>query len=234
MNNEYRLINGFRVFGFETSDALIKYVKKSPSILIAANGEKIYSKNTDLKNISLNNVGYADGIGAVYAIRKKGLKKAVRIPGSELWLRLISSLHTDNTFYLIGSTTEVVEEVVKRLQVQFPKIKIVGFRNGYLSSEEEIKNLEHDIQQLKPNVIFVAQGSPRQELLMQRFQNSHKAIYMGLGGSFDVYTGFTKRAPKIFRNYGFEWLYRFLSQPSRIKRYKVLLPFAINVIRGKY
>ena len=234
MSIEYKLINGFRVFGFQTQDELIAYVKKSPSILIAANGEKIYSKNTEIKNISLKNIGYADGIGAVYAIRKKGLKKAVRIPGSELWLRLISQLHTDNTFYLIGSTTEVVTEVVKRLQVQFPKINIVGYRNGYLRSEEEVENLELDIQHLKPDVVFVAQGSPRQEVLMQRIQNSHKAIYMGLGGSFDVYTGFTKRAPKIFRNYGLEWLYRLLSQPSRIKRYKVLLPFAINVIRGKY
>jgi len=234
MNYETRLINGFRVFGFETSESLIEYIKKSPSILIAANGEKIYSQNTELKNISLTNVGYADGIGAVVALRKKGLKGAVRIPGSELWLKLISTLHYDHSFYLIGSTTEVINEVVKLLRLQFPKIKILGYRNGYLSNDEDEMLLEDEIQKMKPDVILVAQGSPRQELLMQRLQRSHEAIYMGLGGSFDVYTGATKRAPKIFRDFGLEWFYRLLSQPSRLRRYKVLLPFAVNVIRGKY
>ena len=94
--------------------------------------------------------------------------------------------------------------------------------------------LEKDILDKKPTVVFVAQGSPRQERLMRKLQASHQAIYMGLGGSFDVFTGNVKRAPRLFRENGLEWLYRLLSQPSRIKRQKVLLPFFINLHLGKY
>ena len=73
-----------------------------------------------------------------------------------------------------------------------------------------------------------------QEKLMSEMMKIHKCIYMGLGGSFDVYTGKVRRAPKFFRNFGFEWLYRLISQPSRIKRQIVLIPFLINLITNKY
>ena len=233
MNNIFATINGFRVFGFQSRKELINHLRINPSILIAINAEKIYSGNSELKEISKNGLGYPDGIGAVLALKKKGLKDAIRIPGSELWLDIVAELSPQNSFYFIGSTQEVIEEVVNKLQKTFQGIDIVGYRNGYLK-EEEIEILEEDIKRTKPDVVFVAQGSPRQERLMKRLESSHKAIYMGLGGSFDVFTGNVKRAPRLFRNNGLEWLYRLLSQPSRIKRQKVLLPFLINLQLRKY
>lgn len=226
-------INGFKVYGFDSRKKLISHIKTNPSILIAINAEKIYAGNDELKLISQNGVGYPDGIGAVKALKAKGAKRAVRIPGSELWLDIISTLNKDDSIYLIGSTDEVIEATVDKLTSTYPGLKIAGFRNGFLN-ENEIVNLEKDIVDNKPTVVFVAQGSPRQERLMQRLQLSHQAIYMGLGGSFDVFTGNVKRAPRLFRENGLEWLYRLLSQPSRIKRQKVLLPFFINLHVGKY
>ena len=66
-------------------------------------------------------------------------------------------------------------------------------------------------------MVFVAMGSPKQEQLMERIQKEHEAVYQGLGGSFDVYTGYVKRAPKWWVNNNMEWTYRLLSQPFKNK-----------------
>lgn len=226
-------INGFKVYGFDTKEKLINHIKGNKSILIAINAEKIYHGNKDLKEISQFGIGYPDGIGAVIALRKKGNRKAIRIPGSELWLDLISTLDKEDSVYLVGGTDMVLLATVKKLREMYPNLNIVGHRNGFLN-ENDILTLEKDIIKEKPTVVFVAQGSPRQERLMQRLQLSHQAIYMGLGGSFDVFTGNADRAPRLFRDNGLEWLFRLFSQPSRIKRQKVLLPFIINLHLGKY
>ena len=233
MYNLVHSINGFKVYGFDSRKKLISHIKSNPSILLAINAEKIYAGNDELKLISQNGVGYPDGIGAVKALKTKGAKNAIRIPGSELWLEIISTLNNEDSVYLIGATNEVIEATVDKLIQNYPRLEIAGYRNGFLD-ESDIVALEKDILVKKPTVVFVAQGSPRQERLMQRLQLSHQAVYMGLGGSFDVFVGNVKRAPRLFRENGLEWLFRLLSQPSRIKRQKVLLPFLINLYLGKY
>jgi len=233
MSDRFQNINGFKVYGFDSKTSLIAYIKENPSILIAINAEKIYAGNVELKYISQNGVGYPDGIGAVKALKSKGFRHSVRIPGSELWLDIISTLKKADSVYLVGATDEVIETTVIKLKKTYPSLNIVGFRNGFLN-ESDIALLEKDILEKKPTIVFVAQGSPRQERLMQRLQQSHKSVYMGLGGSFDVFTDKVKRAPRIFRENGFEWLFRLLSQPKRIKRQWVYLPFLINLYRNKY
>ena len=81
------------------------------------------------------------------------------------------------------------------------------------NDEEE---LIEDLLLKKPDIVFVAMGSPKQEYLMEKLYNNHKALYQGLGGSFDLYINKTRRAPKIFLNTGLEGFYRFLTQPLRI------------------
>ena len=100
-------VNGFKVFGFDSRKELISYIKQNPGILLAVNAEKIFSGVEELRLISQNGVGYTDGIGAVMALRKKGAKNAIRIPGSELWLDIISSLKDEDSIYLIGSSDEL-------------------------------------------------------------------------------------------------------------------------------
>jgi len=87
------------------------------------------------------------------------------------------------------------------------------------------KALIKDISNRKPDVIFVAMGSPKQELLMEDMQKQHPALYQGLGGSFDVYTGNVDRAPTWWVSKNLEWAYRLLKQPSRIKRQIHLVRF---------
>ena len=180
-----------------------------------------------------NNIGYTDGIGAVWALRNHGFKKATKIPGCELWLEIIKKFYKEKTFYLIGSKSEVIGKTVKKLKQEYSGIKILNYRNGYIKSEEEKFHLINDIQTKKPDIVFVAAGSPYQELLMNEMLSHHQALYMGLGGSFDVFTGFVKRAPDFWLRYHLEWLYRLLYQPSRFKRQIHLVRFVYLNLLGR-
>ena len=90
-----------------------------------------------------------------------------------------------------------------------------------------------DIAEKQQDVVFVAMGSPKQELLMEEMLERHSAIYQGLGGSFDVYTGNVKRAPKWWVDHNLEFAYRLVKQPSRIKRQIHLVRFLLLVKLGK-
>lgn len=89
------------------------------------------------------------------------------------------------------------------------------------------------ITEKRPDVVFVAMGSPKQELLMEEIQHRHKAIFQGLGGSFDVYTGHVERAPKWWVNHNLEFAYRLLKEPKRIKRQIHLIKYAWWLITKK-
>ena len=94
-------------------------------------------------------------------------------------------------------------------------------------------HLIKDITEKRPDVVFVAMGSPKQELLMEEIQHRHKAIFQGLGGSFDVYTGHVERAPKWWVNHNLEFAYRLLKEPKRIKRQIHLIKYAWWLITKK-
>ena len=136
MSNLEHNINGFKVYGFDSRDKLISYIKSSPSILIAINAEKIYAGNDELRLIFKKGVGYPDGIGAVKALKRKGARNAIRIPGSELWLDIISSLTMEDSVYLIGATDEVISATVDKLNRNYPSINIAGYRNGFLDEND--------------------------------------------------------------------------------------------------
>jgi UDP-N-acetyl-D-mannosaminouronate:lipid I N-acetyl-D-mannosaminouronosyltransferase len=226
-------LNGIKTYPFPSVHELITFAAEQKGILVAVNAEKIMNGNGSIHGIINDNIGYPDGIGAVWALRKKGYQNAVKLPGCELWLHIVQRYYQEKSFYLVGSHPDVINMTVNRLQEEFPGIEIVGYRDGYLGSNEEKRALIYDISVKKPDIVFVAMGSPKQELLMAEISEAHKAIYQGLGGSFDIYVGNIKRAPTIFQKCGLEWLYRLLLQPTRIKRQFMLLKFLIFFIRNK-
>ena len=143
-----------------------------------------------------------------------------------MWLKIISRFAGINSFYLVGVKQEVIEETVAKLRREFPDINIVAYRNGYIKSPQERAELIADIEAQRPDVVFVAMGSPKQELLMKDMQARHNAIYQGLGGSFDVYTGHVLRAPRWWIEHNLEFAYRLIKEPKRIRRQVHLLKFA--------
>lgn len=225
MHQQIVLKNGIRLYNFLSSDELLNFAENEKKILVAVNAEKIINATELTKNIINHNIGYCDGTGAVMALRKKGIN-AVKIPGCELWLKIVEKfVPIGKSFYLIGSQQNVIEEVVKKLKQEFSNINIVNYRNGYIKTPEEKKALLYDIAEKKPDIVLVAMGSPKQELLMEEMLSIHPAIYQGLGGSFDVYTGHAERAPKWWLDHNLEFAYRLIKQPSRIKRQIFLVKF---------
>lgn len=234
MNDNRIQLNGIKVHPFPSDSSLLEYVEEHKGILVAINAEKILHANEQIQDIVNRNIGYCDGIGAVMAVRQHGAVDAVKIAGCELWLKIITTLYQkEKTFYLVGSKQPVIEKTISRLKEDFPGIQITGYRNGYIQTETEQEELIEDIKTKQPDVIFVAMGSPKQELLMEKMYQAHPAIYQGLGGSLDVYTGNVKRAPEWWIKHNLEFAYRLLKQPSRIKRQIHLIKFLILVKTGK-
>lgn len=227
-------LNGVKVHPFKSFDELLNYVTGRKGILVAINAEKILHATDQTRDIINRNIGYCDGIGAVMALKKRGYDSVVKLPGCELWLKIIEALYKEGkSFYLVGSKPNVIETTVNKLKEDYSGINIVNYRDGYIKSPEEKKALIDDIEATKPDVVFVAMGSPKQELLMEEMFQYHPAIYQGLGGSFDVYTGNVERAPAWWVNHNLEWAYRLIKQPSRIKRQIHLVRFWILVKLGR-
>lgn len=224
---------GVEVFPFASVEVLMDYVDKHPGILVAVNAEKILHATDETKNIINSGIGYCDGIGAVYATRRKGYSEVQKIAGCELWLHIVARYYKTKTFYLVGAKPKVIQEVTEKLNKEYEGIRIVGFRDGYIRTDEERKQLIEDVVTKKPDVVFVAMGSPKQELLMQEMQARHRAIYQGLGGSFDVYTGHVERAPQWWVNHNLEFAYRLVRQPKRILRQIHLVRFAWRVLTNQ-
>ncbi|MGA9046993.1 WecB/TagA/CpsF family glycosyltransferase [Sulfuricurvum sp.] len=229
MNNS--IVNHYKIHAFDDRVEFLDRIRDKRKILVAMNAEKILKNDERLREIVNHNIGYPDGIGAVMALRKKGLD-SVKIPGAEFWLDIIGRFQNEKSFYLIGSTEDVIENTVAKLRVQFPDINIIGYRNGFIDETDKAA-LKQTLTETKPDVVFVAQGSPRQEFLMDELFRVYPALYMGLGGSFDIYGGYKKRAPKLFLDLHLEWLYRLLKEPTRVGRQMVLVKFLFLLIGGK-
>ncbi len=227
-------LNGMKVFPFNSASELLEYVNCHKGILVAVNAEKVTKATDETRAIVNNNIGYADGAGVVVAIHKLGKQQAVRIAGCDLWLNIVQGSYREKTFYLIGSKQDVIEDTVKQLKSQYDGITIVGYRNGYINNDKERNALIQDVASKRPDVVFVAMGSPKQEILMTDMMKVHPAIYQGLGGSFDVYTGRVKRAPLWWQKHNIEFLYRFLKQPQRYRREYYRLKFLAWMLMGKF
>jgi len=175
-----------------------------------------------------------DGAGAVWALRLDG-HVCYRVPGIELADKaLASAARLGQPVALIGGRKEVLDKLLETLPSRHPGINIVASHDGFIDAAEEA-NIVEEIADKQPKLVLVAMGVPRQEFFIDRYQSkfSH-AVVVGVGGSFDVWSGFTKRAPAFFRKLHLEWFYRLASEPWRAKRILSALPsFAIQVVMAR-
>lgn len=213
-----------------TRKELLKIAVQEQKILVSLNANILMKVDARFNEIVNNNIGYADGIGAVWAVKRFYPKANIeKIPGVEFWLDILENMN-NKKLYLIGGTQQVIEKVVQKCGLDFPDVKLVGFRNGFIKSDEERRELYNDIVFSKPDIVVIAMGQPIQEYLAQDLFALHRALYLCVGGSFDVYVGIKRRAPKLMINIGLEWLYRLIKEPKRLKRNLVCIPFIIKVI----
>ena len=231
-------IHDFDIDCFKSLDHAVKHIITNcldqANIAVAINPEKILSAilNQDTyAALDLANIRYLDGIGTVKLAEKKLKQKLSRIPGCELWQSLmIEAGHSNIPVFILGANNEIVEQTVSKLKKEY-NVEVVGYHDGYFSNDDEmIKTIINS----KPKILSVALGSPRQEIFMKKCKESGADFFMmGVGGTYNVFTGNVKRAPESWCRLNLEWLYRLLSEPTRIKRQLKLLKFVELAYRGK-
>ena len=225
-------------------DAALEYVamsvevRTSPGFVLAVNPEKIYALRADdeLKNFfSKASMLLPDGIGVVKALKHLYHVNVSRVPGADLMQKICEEApRRGYKIFLLGSTEEVNKDTVEVLRKTCPGINIVGRHNGFITNSEKDALVE-EINASGANILFVAMGSPMQELWMQvnHSRLTTVKICQGVGGTFDVITGRVKRAPLGWQRCNLEWLYRLLHQPTRAKRQLNLLRFIFEVAAQK-
>ncbi len=175
-----------------------------------------------------------DGTGVVWAAARTETPVAERVAGFDL-LHEIMRAGEDYHWkvYLLGSTPEVIQATAERLHLQYPGIEISGFRDGYFKSDQDAEVIA-DIRKAAPDILFVARAADTQEPWIARYKEQLGVpLMMGVGGSFDVISGKSKRAPKLFQKLRAEWLYRLLKEPTRAGRMLALPKFVLKVVRDK-
>ena len=226
-------IRGLQLIGWRDMQHALDYLFTGRDVkqgtLVAINAEKVLTAedNPEVRSlISDAEFKYADGISVVRSIRKKYPQANVsRVAGADLWEALMARAGKEGTpVFLIGGKAEVLAQTAEQLRARW-SVNIVGSQDGYFTPQSR-EALFAQVHQSGAKIVTVAMGSPKQEILMRDCRRVHPdALYMGVGGTYDVFTGHVKRAPRLWQNLGLEWLYRLLSQPSRISRQLRLLRY---------
>lgn len=175
-----------------------------------------------------------DGSGVIWAAQRSGNAFPEKVSGVDIVDRVCAlSADRGTRIFLLGSEPGIAELAAEKLCLKHPGCNIVGTRHGYFPAESD-EVVAREIGETKPDVLFIAMGMPRQELFYLSTQSLTGAkVGIGVGGSLDVYSGKTKRAPKLFQSLRLEWLWRIALNPSKISKVKLLPKFALMVLREK-
>jgi N-acetylglucosaminyldiphosphoundecaprenol N-acetyl-beta-D-mannosaminyltransferase len=167
-----------------------------------------------------------DGAGVVIYLRMRG-RKQQRCPGIELAESLLKELGPFGKSYPIvfyGGKPGIAEEAAQKWRQKIPEISITT-NHGYLSTTEA-ETWQETLRSIQPKLIFVGLGVPRQEFWIRENQYlCPDGIWIGVGGSFDIWSGIKTRAPAWFCDRNLEWLYRLYQEPWRWKRMTALPKF---------
>ena len=182
-----------------------------------------------ISNCDIINV---DGMPIVWASKILGNPLPCRVAGVDLFQNLIG-VCADKGYkpFFFGAREEVVTKVVNGFKAKYPKLEIAGYRNGYYLQDEE-QSIAEQIQDSKADMLFVGFSSPMKEKFLDKWMPTMKVPFcMGVGGSFDIVAGRTKRAPLWMQQSGLEWFYRIVQEPRRMwKRYAKTNPMFIWMV----
>ncbi|MGN1407217.1 WecB/TagA/CpsF family glycosyltransferase [Lactobacillus sp.] len=230
---------GFDKYSLSEFEAkfLDRLKKRQSTFIVTANPEIVMTAKDDpsYRDIINNVADYvtADGIGIVKAARMLGKRLPERVTGYDLFTWFLDTANKDKLrVYLIGAKPEVIQAVEKKVQTDYPGIQLVGCEDGYF--KDSLETVASRIKAAQPDLVFAALGFPKQERLLAILREEElPATMMGVGGSFDVFSGMAKRAPKAFQDAHLEWFYRLLKEPTRIGRMMVLPKFVVEVKKSK-
>ncbi|EHO54629.1 WecB/TagA/CpsF family glycosyltransferase [Lentilactobacillus kisonensis] len=174
----------------------------------------------------------ADGIGIVIGAKLLETPVEERITGYDLFESLLKwGDQQHKSAYFVGAKPQVIQKLQEIVRNRYPHLTIAGTHDGYFDDDNQIVN---DIRRTSPDMVFVATGYPKQEAFIKKNRDASNALWMGIGGSFDVITGTVKRAPITWQKIHLEWLYRVVKEPARIGRLLVLPKYLLKIIKQRY
>lgn len=249
------MINTTKLLGVtitnESEDKILEHVLKLVKIgkkftIVTPNPEiLVYAdKHEKYKNI-LNNAQIAlpDGVGVVLAGKLVGKPFKSRVTGVD-FIQNLCKITGENPISMgfLGGRGKVAERAVECLRKKYPWIKVAfvgqewseaGFDlPSTISAHPRPSRSSHSFPTI--DILFVAYGFPKQEeWIAEHLENLPVTAAMGVGGSFDYLSGEVVRAPGFVRAWGFEWLFRLIRQPWRLKRQLALLEFIWLVIKER-
>ncbi|MFC4402956.1 WecB/TagA/CpsF family glycosyltransferase [Gracilibacillus xinjiangensis] len=209
---------------------------KQKTFVITANPEIVMKAQEDSsfkQYIDKATYVTADGIGIVIGAKLLNDPLPERVTGYDTMIQLLEKANEHHySVYLLGAQKETLEKTKANIAKDYPNVSIVGSHDGFFDWDDN--HIAEEINELKPDMTFVALGVPRQEKwIAENIDRFTHGIFMGIGGSFDVIAGTVKRAPAIWQKLNLEWLYRLLKQPSRWKRMLALPHFGLKVLALK-
>ncbi|BAZ02163.1 WecB/TagA/CpsF family glycosyl transferase [Tolypothrix tenuis PCC 7101] len=169
-----------------------------------------------------------DGMPLVWMMRRMGASSQDRVAGMDILQGLCKLAQRQNvSVFFLGSQTEILARMRQRLEQEFPNLKIAAMEALPFRplTETEDADLIKKINKSGAGLVFVSLGCPKQENWMAQHKGKIQAVMIGVGGVFPVYAGIHKRAPRLIRELGFEWLYRWIQEPRRLwSRYMTTIP----------
>ena len=228
-------LQGLNVDSFTFEEA-IEYAKTISGQVVTINPEMINNavQNPEFAEI-INNAELVipDGIGVQIGLKILGYNVR-RIAGIEFSRRMIEKCaKSEQSVALVGAKPEIVQKAKENLEHEIQGLYVTYAHDGYFKDDDKILN---ELKIRQPRLVLCALGSPKQEeFILKAKKLLPDALFVGVGGSFDVWSGVVERAPEIYQKLGLEWLYRTVKEPKRFKRIFPTLPlFVLKVLREKF
>ncbi|EOU1569353.1 WecB/TagA/CpsF family glycosyltransferase [Clostridium perfringens] len=236
----YKELLGYKIFSDNKEELLKEIENKKRVNIISGNPEVLYNgiKNEFLRNSFTKEDALIipDGVGTLLAAKINGIDITEKIAGIEVMNMLLEEARDKNLkVFLLGAKEETLIKCKEKIKESYDGIDIVGSNNGFFDLDN-CDDLIEKINESKADILFVAMGAPRQEVFIEKYKDKLCCkIFMGVGGSFDVFAGNVNRAPQFMINIGMEWLYRVAKEPWRIKRLGSIPKFLLLSLkeRGK-
>lgn len=219
----------------ETLRVLEKFIaSKTPHLIVTADAAGIVQAQSDEEWNAIfrsADLRTPDSVGVLWAAKRAGKPIREKVSGVDLVDRLCE-LSADKGYriFFLGAAPGVAELAAEKLRLKHPGCNIVGARHGFFPPDSDAI-VAQEIAETRPDILFVAMGIPRQEKFIRSTQSIVGAsVAMGVGGSFDVFSGRAKRAPILLQKLKLEWLWRLILNPRKIAKAKNLPVFAWRVL----
>ncbi|MHB8106504.1 MAG: WecB/TagA/CpsF family glycosyltransferase [Candidatus Cryosericum sp.] len=215
----------------EIADGFVK--SGMPHLVVTLNGEmaaRAFKDAEFLKIVQQADLVVADGVGIVWGARMLGPRIENRIPGIEFSGSLLALAERKGyRVYFLGAKPDIVERAASNVMTRYPGLHVVGCHSGYFDAVEEALMIQ-EIRAAHVDILLVGMGGGIQEKWIWHHRDMGIPVAIGVGGTFDVWSGFVRRAPRLVQKTGTEWLYRLVVQPSRVRRVGSIFYFMFRVL----